>query len=121
MKRTVLTMLGAFLLTTYTIAQTNEGVRIRVTNVPSATGKILLQTDEGQQGMADAKEKEATIEMEKLPAGTYIFNVIHDANGNWTLDMDENNIPTESWASVEVEIKEDTRLVTIELKNYKKK
>ena len=59
--------------------------------------------------------------MKRLPTGKYRFNVIHDANGNWKLDMDEKNIPTESCASVEVDIKEDTNLITIELQDYKKK
>ena len=121
MKRTLLGIMTSCFFATCMIAQNNGSIHVKVTNITSAMGKILLLTDKGQQGMADAKEKEAIIEMGKLPAGTYKFNVIHDANSNWTLDMDEKNIPTESCASVEVEIKEDTRLVTIELKNYKKK
>ena len=118
MKKTLLTMMVVCFCTSFMFAQTNESIKIKVTNIPSATGKILLMTDKGQQGMADAKEKETIIEMPKLPLGKYRLNVIHDANGNWTLDMNKKKVPTESCASVEVEIKEDTQLVTIELKDY---
>ena len=120
MKKILLTMAAAFCFITNMAAQTKECIQIKVTNISSTVGKVLLLTDKGQQGMADAKEKETIIEMEKLPIGKYKFNVIHDANNNWKLDMDEKNVPIESCASVEVEIKEDTHLVTIELQNYKK-
>ena len=113
-------MMAACFFTMNMAAQTDECTKIKVTNIPATKGKILVQTDKGQQAMADAKEKETIIDMEKLPIGKYKFNVIHDANNNWKLDMDEKNVPIESCASVEVEIKEDTRLITIELQNYKK-
>ena len=121
MGKTTIVMMVACFFTTSMAAQTNESIKINVTNIPNATGKILLMTDKGQQGMADTKEKETTIEMKRLTIGKYRFDVIHDANGNWKLDMDDKNIPTESCASVEVDIKEDTNLITIELQDYKKK
>lgn len=120
MKKTLIAMTVACFFNTYMVAQTNECIRIKVTNIPATTGKVLLLTDKGQQGMAEAKDKETIIEMKRLPIGKYKFSVIHDANNNWKLDMDKNNIPIESCASVEAEIKEDTRLITIELQNYKK-
>ena len=121
MGKTMISMMVACFFTTSMTAQTNESIKINVTNIPNATGKILLMTDKGQQGMTDAKEKETTIEMKRLPGGKYRFNVIHDVNGNWKLDTNEKNIPTESCASVEVDIKEDTNLITIELQDYNKK
>ena len=121
MRKTLLAMVAAYFYATCMVAQTNENIQVRVTNIPSTTGKILLQTDKGQQAMADAKEGEAIIEMKKLPTGAYKFNVIHDANGNWTLDMDEKNIPIESCASVEVDITQDTESITIELEDIQKK
>ena len=101
-------------------AQNHECISIKVTNIPTKMGKVLLLTDKGQQAMAEAKENETIIEMGKLPIGTYQFNVIHDANSNWKLDMDENHIPTESCASVKVDIKEETQLIMIELQDLKK-
>ena len=118
MRKTMFTMMLACFFTTSMVAQTNENTKIKVTNIPTASGKILLMTDKGQQSMADDKEKETIIEMKKLPAGKYKFNVIHDVNGNWTLDMDEKKVPIESCASMEVEITEETQLITIELKDY---
>ena len=114
-------MMVACFFTMNTAAQNDEGIQIKVTNVPATTGKVLLLTDKGQQGMADAQEKETIIDMEKLPAGKYKFNVIHDANNNWKLDMDEKNIPIESCASVAVEITEDSKVIVIELQDYKNK
>lgn len=121
MRKNVFAMMVACFLTTGMVAQTNESTKIKVTNIPVATGKVLLRTDKGQHGMADAKEKETTIEIKKLPIGKYKLDVIHDANGNWKLDMDKNNVPTENYASVEVDIKEDTHLIIVELQDLKKK
>ena len=121
MKKTLLAMIAACLSATGMATQTNESIQIRVINIPSATGKILLLTDKGQYGMTNAKEKEAIIEIKKLPIGEYKLNVIHDTNNNWTLDMDENNIPIESCASVEVEITEGTNEIVVELQDIQKK
>ena len=121
MKKTLLAMIAACLSATGMATQTNESIQIRVINIPSATGKILLLTDKGQYGMTNAKEKEAIIEIKKLPIGKYKLNVIHDTNNNWTLDMDENNIPIESCASVEVEITEGTNEIVVELQDIQKK
>lgn len=120
-KKTLLTTMAACFFTINMAAQNHECISIKVTNIPTPTGKVLLLTDKGQQAMVEAKDNETIIHMGKLPIGTYQFNVIHDANGNWTLDMDKNHIPTESCASVKVEIKEDTQLVTIELKDYQQR
>ena len=121
MKKTLLATIAAYLSATGMATQTNENIQIRVINIPSATGKILLLTDKGQYGMTNAKEKEAIIEIKKLPIGEYKLNVIHDTNNNWTLDMDENNIPIESCASVEVEITERTNEIVVELQDIQKK
>ena len=121
MKKTLLAMIAACLSATGMATQTNESIQIRVINIPSATGKILLLTDKGQYGMTNAKEKEAIIEIKKLPIGEYKLNVIHDTNNNWTLDMDENNIPIESCASVEVEITEGINEIVVELQDIQKK
>ena len=121
MKKTLLATIAAYLSATGMATQTNENIQIRVINIPSATGKILLLTDKGQYGMTNAKEKEAIIEIKKLPIGEYKLNVIHDTNNNWTLDMDENNIPIESCASVEVEITEGTNEIVVELQDIQKK
>ena len=121
MKKILLAMIATCFSATVMATQTNESIQIKVTNIPSETGKILLLTDKGQYGMTDAKEKEAIIEMKKLPEGKYKLNVIHDTNNNWTLDMDENNVPIESCASVEVEITEETYEIVIELQNIQKR
>ena len=121
MKKTLLAMIATCFSATVMATQTNESIQIKVTNIPSETGKILLLTDKGQYGMTDAKEKEAIIEMKKLPEGKYKLNVIHDTNNNWTLDMDENNVPIESCASVEVEITEETYEIVVELQNIQKR
>ncbi len=119
-KKTLFATMVACFFAMNMVAQNHACISIKVTNIPTKTGKVLLLTDKGQQAMAEAKENETIIEMGKLPIGTYQFNVIHDANSNWKLDMDENHIPTESCASVKVDIKEETQLIMIELQDLKK-
>ena len=121
MKKTLLAMMIVCFWATEMVGQTIENIKIKVTNIPSSTGKILLLTDKGQYGMADANDKGSTIEMKKLPIGNYKLNIIHDANNNWTLDMDENKVPIESCASVEIEITEETNEIIVELQDIKKR
>ena len=121
MKKTLLAMMIVCFCTTDMIGQTIENIKIKVTNIPSSIGKILLLTDKGQYGMTDANDEGSTIEMKKLPIGNYKLNIIHDTNNNWILDMDENNIPIESCASVEVEITEETNEIIVELQDIKKR
>ena len=61
MKKTLLAMIAACLSATGMATQTNESIQIRVINIPSATGKILLLTDKGQYGIRMPKKRKQSL------------------------------------------------------------
>ena len=59
---------------------------LKVTNVPSAKGKLMAATDKGQYNMVDAAVSDVVLELKDVPAGKCKIYVYHDENGNYQLD-----------------------------------
>ena len=72
---------------------------LKVTNVPSAKGKLMAATDKGQYNMVDA--------------------AVSDENGNYQLDR-EDGVPMEYCAIVDWEVKENTETVVVPLVDVRK-
>lgn len=83
---------------------------IQVTGIRNSTGQILYSLYNGESGFPDdpnkayrkgalpVKGSQLTYTFTNLPAGTYAFSLIHDVNGNNTLDKTKMGIPTEGYA-----------------------
>mgnify|MGYP000019494381 CR=1 FL=1 len=56
---------------------------LKVTNVPSAKGKLMAATDKGQYNMVDAAVSDVVLELKDVPAGKCKIYVYHDENGNY--------------------------------------
>ncbi|MGB5555420.1 MAG: DUF2141 domain-containing protein [Flavobacteriaceae bacterium] len=108
MKKLALLFGLAFIAFT-TNAQDATGATITVTveNVLSNSGTVLggLHTiDTFMKGpgvgnaMQPAKVGEVTLTFENVQPGTYALMIMHDANDNKQMDM-ENGLPTESYAT----------------------
>lgn len=106
--KTIGLILGLFLAINIANAQEAEGVTISVTieNVLNSNGKILagLHTSEtfmkgqGVDGyMGDAAAGEMTFTFENVAPGSYAISVLHDENGNMTMDFQDNGMPKESY------------------------
>ena len=105
-----LALILTVLLTAFTsIAQDTTGATVTVTieNVLSDGGTILggLHTaDTFMKGMGvvnamvPAKNGEVTLTFENVEPGTYAIMVMHDANDNKQMDM-ENGMPKESYGT----------------------
>ena len=66
---------------------------LKVTNVPSAKGKLMAATDKGQYNMVDAAvQRMSVLELKDVPAGKCKIYVYHDENGNYQLDR-EDGVP----------------------------
>ena len=74
---------------------------LKVTNVPSAKGKLMAATDKGQYNMVDAAVSDVVLELKDVPAGKCKIYVYHDENGNYQLDR-EDGVPMEYCAIVEL-------------------
>ena len=94
-------------------------LKVKVMNIPSAVGKIMIATDKGQYGMVDAKGTEAVLELKDVTVGKYKLYVYHDENNNYQLDR-EDGIPSEYCAIADVEVSADTKQVEIALKRVLK-
>lgn len=107
----VLSLLGATAL----FARSGKPVVVRVTNIPTTEGKILLSTADGSYyGTADATTPAAEIKLKRLPDGKYTLYVFHDANGNYLLDK-EGELPAEYCATAEIEVTSECRNFTVAL------
>ena len=114
MKTIVCRSMAAALLCVFALGVSAQDVlKVKVMNIPSAVGKIMIATDKGQYGMVDAKGTEAVLELkDKL----YVY---HDENNNYQLDR-EDGIPSEYCAIADVEVSADTKQVEIALKRVLK-
>lgn len=100
-------------------AMAQNVLTIKVTNIRSAKGKVMIATDKGQYNMVDAKGTDAVLELKDVPEGKYKLYVYHDENGNYQLDR-EDGLPQENCAIVDLEVKADTKSVDVELKDLRK-
>ena len=108
-------LIGAFSLSTMVVmAQSN--VTIKVTNVRSSKGKVLIATDKGHYSMANAKKGTLLIELKEIPLGVYKLNIFHDENDNFKLDREAGE-PIEDCIIADIEVKDDTKWISIELKS----
>lgn len=98
-----------------TLAATAQSdLTIKVTNVRSAKGKVMIATDKGQYSMVDAKGADAVLELKDVAEGKCKLYVFHDENGNSQLDR-ENGVPSEHCAIVDLAVKADTKTVDVKL------
>ncbi len=111
-------MLAAFSVCTLTVAAQGDLI-VKVMNVPSAKGKVMIATDKGQYNMVDAKVGDAVLELKDVPEGKCKLFVYHDENGNFQLDKKEG-VPSEYCAIVDLDVKADTKVVNVELVDVQK-
>ena len=91
---------------------------LKVTNVPSAKGKLMAATDKGQYNMVDAAVSDVVLELKDVPAGKCKIYVYHDENGNYQLDR-EDGIPAENCAIVDLDMTAEAKTIDVELKDVK--
>lgn len=90
MKTIVCRSMAAALLCVFALGVSAQDVlKVKVMNIPSAVGKIMIATDKGQYGMVDAKGTEAVLELKDVTVGKYKLYVYHDENNNYQLDRED--------------------------------
>ena len=98
------------------VVTAQNDLTVKVTNIPSDKGKVMIATDKGQRNMTDAKSPEVTLELKAVPEGKCKLYVFHDENGNYQLDMVDGK-PSEYCATVDLEVTADTKSLTVTLIN----
>ncbi len=96
------------------VAVAQNELTVKITNVPSSQGKVLVATSKGQYAMAEAKSPETQLIIKGVPMGEYKFYAYHDENGNFQLD-EENGIPREFCVDKTLKIDEGTKAVEMVL------
>ena len=94
-------------------------LKVKVTNIPEATGKILIATDKGQYNIVEATGSEVMLELKDVPQGQVEIYAYHDANGNFQLDK-KDYVPTEYCAIARVEVTKQEQAVEVRLANKQK-
>ena len=93
---------------------------LKVTNVPSAKGKLMAATDKGQYNMVDAAVSDVVLELKDVPAGKCKIYVYHDENGNYQLDR-VDGVPTENCAIVDLDMTVEAKTIDVELADLRNK
>lgn len=113
-------ILFVFVAFAYTVSAQAD-LTIKVTNVRSDCGKVMIATDKGQYNMVDAKGTETVLELKDVPEGKCKVYVYHDENGNYQLDK-EGDVPLENCAIVDLDVKAGMKEeVNIQLVDVRKK
>jgi uncharacterized protein (DUF2141 family) len=89
-----------------TFGQTSNSLEVTVKNIKGKKGSILIGIFKEQDFLKKAsygkivkpEGAEVTVVFTDIPAGDYAVSVIHDENGNGTLDTNALGIPKEGFA-----------------------
>lgn len=111
MKTIALTLFIALIsLTAFGQETPASGATIEVTveNIGSDKGKVLVSLHskdtfmvaQGIQSLeSSVTDGTAVLTFTGVPDGTYAIMAMHDANGNYQMDMDANGMPQEAWGT----------------------
>lgn len=101
------------------VATAQSDLTVKVTNIRSAQGRVMIATDKGQYTMVDAKGVDAVLELKDVPEGKCKLYVYHDENGNYQLDR-EDGVPSENCAIVDLDVTADMKAVDVKLVDVRK-
>lgn len=108
-----------FMLTVSALsASAQNDLTVKVKNIRSAKGKVMIAADKGQYAMVDATGDTATLVLKDVPAGKCKLYIYHDENGNYQLDK-EDGVPAENCDMVDVEMTQEPKTIEVELKDIR--
>lgn len=108
-----------FMLTVSALsASAQNDLTVKVKNIRSAKGKVMIAADKGQYAMVDATGDTATLALKDVPAGKCKLYIYHDENGNYQLDK-EDGVPAENCDMVDVEMTQEPKTIEVELKDIR--
>lgn len=113
-KSIMLLVLGLFASS----ASAQSDLTVKVKNISSAKGKVMIAADKGQYAMVEATGDTATLVLRALPEGKCKLYVFHDENDNYQLDR-EDGVPVERCDMVDLEMTADAKTISVELKDVK--
>lgn len=93
---------------------------VKVKNIRSAKGKVMIAADKGQYAMVDATGDTATLVLKEVPEGKCKLYVYHDENGNYQLDR-VDGVPTENCAIVDLDMTVEAKTIDVELADLRNK
>ena len=129
MKKAIATIVKVLIISVLILTSINSyaqenSLKLKVSDIKKEGGTILIAIGDYTNPLsmvskmikADGKNVEVTLY--DIPEGKNNLYVFHDANGNFTLDMDENGTPLEGCYSGELEIGKGKKEMEIKLKYY---
>ena len=98
-----------------TFVSAQSDLTVKVKNIRSAKGKVMIAADKGQYAMVDATGDTATLVLKEMPEGKCKLYVYHDENGNYQLDR-EDGVPAEI---VDLDMTAEAKTIDVELKDVR--
>lgn len=99
-------------------ASAQNDLTVKVKNIRSAKGKVMIAADKGQYAMVEATSDTATMVLRAVPEGKCKLYVFHDENGNYQLDK-EDSVPVERCDMLDLEMTAEAKTINVELKDVK--
>lgn len=99
-------------------ASAQNDLTVKVKNIRSAKGKVMIAADKGQYAMVEATSDTATMVLRAVPEGKCKLYVFHDENGNYQLDK-EDGVPVERCDMLDLEMTAEAKTINVELKDVK--
>ena len=110
-----------FIVSACAVSASAQGdLTVKVKNIRSAKGRVMIAADKGQYAMADATGDTVTLVLKEVPEGKCKLYVYHDENGNYQLDK-EDGVPAENCAIVDLDMTADAKTVDVELTDLRNK
>lgn len=108
---TILALLWALLLVQILVLTTTDAlyaatVDVQISDLESNEGRLMVQVLDSEAALADKVPAIANLDLSpqirsfsvNLPAGTYAIRLLHDLDGNGTLNTNLLGMPSEPWA-----------------------
>lgn len=111
--------IGLFIISVCAVSVSAQSdLTVKVKNIRSAKGKVMIAADKGQYAMVDAMGDTATLVLKEMPEGKCKLYVYHDENGNYQLDR-EDGVPAENCAIVDLDMTAEAKAIDVELKDVR--
>lgn len=99
----------------------SQTITVKISNIRGEKGQILVMAQAGEEskpvyGMSKPEKGIAIVRLKNVTWEKFDISIFHDENGNWKLDMNEENMPKEGYARKTCKASKEEEM--IELKIY---
>ena len=109
--------IGLLFIANNLFAQT---VTVEIRNIRNDKGNVLVMAQSGKDsqpiyGMAKPEKGVAIVTLENVTQKQFEVSAFHDENDNWTMDLNENQMPVEGYVHKNYTLKDGENICKMKL------